>query len=623
MPSTARALRVPMLAVLALLLTTTAASADTFVWGSANSGDFDLQANWSQNGVAATRLPNSSDDVFIANPGTYTVTVNGAPRTVGSLTLGAASGTGSQRLVVRVDNGTNTGSEVSVANASTITATGELVLEQDATGAAGGVLGAKPTVNYSGTLTNNGTIVARSIGGQATSNELLMLGLGANGILVNNGTIHAQSGRFHLGSVTTSGAVQVDAAGSIFADAGSGRPGWTVNGGTIVNNGTFQTSGLTAWTQNGGAASGNPIRMDTPFPFTDAGGTGTFELIGNGARIVGTVPAGQTVRLGYEENSNIFNVQAGGLVVAAGGTLILDASPGNGANLAGQPVTVNGTLRPIMRGAVRPRIESALTIGAGGQLDVAPATTLSLAGVATNGGTVTIPATSRVELASSTADNLVNGAGGMLAFQIASATVFGRIATIGGGRVASIAGTANGVLTGGYAPPVGTAFKVIEAPVTAGAFAAVGGNFTATLPADRSSLSLVYQGKPPAVDKAAPVISLARLAKATVTKGTRPTLKLTLSEKASLTVTVTQRVPGRKVAGKCKAGAKHGRRCTATVTRATLRPAVVKGANSLRLALQKLKAGTYKIAIVARDTAGNKSVTRTLKLVVKAPPKKR
>ncbi len=354
MPPTARALRVPLLAVLALLLTTTAASADSFVWGSANSGDFNLQGNWVQNGVAATRLPNSSDDVFIANPGTYTVTVNGAPRTVGSLTLGAATGTGSQRLVIRVDNGTNTGSEVSVAGDSTITSTGQLVLEQDATGAAGGVLGAKPTMNYSGTLTNNGTIVARSIGGQATSNELLMRGLTTTAVLVNNGTIHAQSGRFHLGSVTTAGAIQVDAAGSIFTDTGSGRPGWTVNGGTIVNNGSFQTSSLTAWRQNGGAATGNPIRMDTPFPFADAGGTGTFELVGNGARIAGTVPAGQTVRLGYEENSNIFNVQAGGLVVAAGGTLILDASPGNGANLTGAPVTVNGTLRPIMRGAVRP-----------------------------------------------------------------------------------------------------------------------------------------------------------------------------------------------------------------------------------------------------------------------------
>ncbi len=615
MPPIARVLRLPALAALALLVATTTASADTFVWGSAASGDFNAQGNWVQNGVAASRLPNSSDDVFIANPGTYTVTVNGAPRTVGSLTLGASPAAGSQGLVIRVDNGTNTGSDVSVANASTITASGQLVLEQDATGAPGGVLGAKPTMNYAGTLTNNGSIVARSIGGQATSNELLMLGQGPNGVLVNNGTIRAESGRFHLGSVTTSGTVQVDAAGSIFTDPGNGRPGWTVNGGTIANNGSFQTASLTAWQQNGGAATGNPIRMDTPYPFTDAGGTGTFELVGNGARIAGTVPAGQTVRLGYEENSNIFSVQAGGLTVAPGGTLIIDASPGNGANVQGQPVTVNGTLRAIMRGNVRARIESALTIGATGAVVVDPATTLQLASASTNNGTITIAPTSTLQLA----NDLTSG--GTLAFQIAGATTFGKI-TGAGGHVAALGGRGNGVPTGGYIPAVGTAFAVIETPVTTGTFATVGGNFSASLPADRSSLSLTYTGAPPPpkppADKTAPKITLAKLAKATVRKGSKPTLRLTLSEKATLIATVTQRVRGRKVSGTCKAGAKHGVRCTATVTRATLRPKGMAGKNSLKLALQRLKAGTYKIAIVARDAAGNTSAKRTLTLVVKA-----
>ena len=65
-------------------------------------------------------------------------------------------------------------------------------------------------------------------------------------------------------------------------------------------------------------------------------------------------------------------------------------------------------------------------------------------------------------------------------------------------------------------------------------------------------------------------------------------------------------------------GPRRGTRCTATVTRATLRLKGTAGTSTLRLALQRLKPGTYRIAIVARDAAGNRSAARSLTLTVRA-----
>lgn len=125
-------------------------------------------------------------------------------------------------------------------------------------------------------------------------------------------------------------------------------------------------------------------------------------------------------------------------------------------------------------------------------------------------------------------------------------------------------------------------------------------------------------GSGPPADRTAPRITVARLARTAVTAGTRPALQLTLSEPAAVTATVTQRVPGRRAGGTCRPGGRRGTRCTATVTRATLRLKGTAGTSTLRLALQRLKPGTYRIAIVARDAAGNRSAARSLTLTVRA-----
>ena len=99
--------------------------------------------------------------------------------------------------------------------------------------------------------------------------------------------------------------------------------------------------------------------------------------------------------------------------------------------------------------------------------------------------------------------------------------------------------------------------------------------------------------------------------------GAARTLRLTLSKSATLTATITQRVGGRRVRGRCRIGARHGRRCALTVRRARFTLRGHAGANSFRLALGRLRAGTYTVAVSAVDGAGLHSKTTQLALTIK------
>ena len=110
-----------------------------------------------------------------------------------------------------------------------------------------------------------------------------------------------------------------------------------------------------------------------------------------------------------------------------------------------------------------------------------------------------------------------------------------------------------------------------------------------------------------------PVVSGARLvsSKFKAKRGTK--LKLTLSRAATVDVVVTQRVNGRKVAGKCKRKTNKGKPCHLTVKKAKLSRAGAAGANTFKFRISKLKPGRYSAKITARDAAGvvSKPVTLT------------
>lgn len=125
-------------------------------------------------------------------------------------------------------------------------------------------------------------------------------------------------------------------------------------------------------------------------------------------------------------------------------------------------------------------------------------------------------------------------------------------------------------------------------------------------------------------DHARPAIAGARLTatRFRVARGATPltarrgppagtTLKLTLSEPASLRIAVVRPQAGRRAHGRCRAGARRGRRCTARTTLGTLSRRLGSGpaaiAFSGRLGRRALRPGGYELRLVAADAAGNRS----------------
>jgi outer membrane protein assembly factor BamB len=94
-------------------------------------------------------------------------------------------------------------------------------------------------------------------------------------------------------------------------------------------------------------------------------------------------------------------------------------------------------------------------------------------------------------------------------------------------------------------------------------------------------------------------------------------LTFTLSERAKLTIVLSRNVPGRRVNRRCRAGARHGRRCTILVRKATFRPTGRKGRNSLRPRMRALAAGSYTVTITAIDAAGGRSKRYTVTFMVR------
>ncbi|WP_272475743.1 PASTA domain-containing protein [Baekduia alba] len=469
-----------LLAVMGIWAGTAGAATYTWVGG---SGSYIDAAHWSS--PTPGTLPGSTDDVVIAGSTDYTVSYVGPPgvqRSVASLTLGGGS-TGTQTLAIKTAAGTGDG-RLEVNGNATISSHGQVIIDQDASGLSSP--GNTPQLNVQGAFANAGTIVARNEG--TVDRRIASLGAGT---LTNTGTLHVTGGDFTIKHVVNAGAIVVDPGALLYVTSGGGATatGVTQNAGTVINHGDIYIAS-SLWAQNGGALTGNPIRIGTG-GLADSGGTGTFIVNGNGTKISGTIPAGQTVQLGNraEEMSNYFSIQAPGLTVAPGGTLVVDPSPANGAGISDNPITVQGTLQVKAGGTSGVDLDGGLTVAAGGTLDLQSGS-LRVRRSPVNHGTVAVAPDARM---------LLNGDGtttfttdGTLAFAIASPTSFGAIARLGQ-TPAALAGTVSGVLVGGYVPATGTAFKVIDNAFS-GAFGAVGGGFAAQYAGDGSSVSLVYGG---------------------------------------------------------------------------------------------------------------------------------
>ena len=98
--------------------------------------------------------------------------------------------------------------------------------------------------------------------------------------------------------------------------------------------------------------------------------------------------------------------------------------------------------------------------------------------------------------------------------------------------------------------------------------------------------------------------------------GGSPILRLTLSENATVIVTVAQEASGHIANGRCVPSRHRGAACVAEEHGVTLTLSGEAGRNVFRLPLAKLRPGRYEARIVARDASGRRSRVVTVSFVV-------
>lgn len=120
----------------------------------------------------------------------------------------------------------------------------------------------------------------------------------------------------------------------------------------------------------------------------------------------------------------------------------------------------------------------------------------------------------------------------------------------------------------------------------------------------------------PALDRTAPTIKTLKLSR----KGTRLRIVVTLSEAGKITAAVQKSKAGRRSRGHCVAPTRklrRAKRCTRYVTVAHVSRAARAGTTTLHLSIKRLKRGSYRVTVKARDAAGNVSRVRTASLRIR------
>jgi virginiamycin B lyase len=126
----------------------------------------------------------------------------------------------------------------------------------------------------------------------------------------------------------------------------------------------------------------------------------------------------------------------------------------------------------------------------------------------------------------------------------------------------------------------------------------------------------------PTVDTTAPMVT-SLTTRAKLRRGRTPVVTFTLSETATVTITLQRRRPGRKVRGRCVAPTRKHRtapRCQRFVSVLSKMSALAAGAQRVTLRRpngRHLALGSYRLSLTARDSAGNSSapLVRTFRVV--------
>jgi CSLREA domain-containing protein len=146
-------------------------------------------------------------------------------------------------------------------------------------------------------------------------------------------------------------------------------------------------------------------------------------------------------------------------------------------------------------------------------------------------------------------------------------------------------------------------------------------NDTATLttPVTGASAPPPTGSEPPPVTTSPPALGRLRLVgRARTARVTR--VATTLSVPATVAITVDRLLPGRRVSGRCRAGARTGTRCTLARRVGAVRLRAARGAVTLRIPARirgrVLAPGRYRFRAVAADAAGRRSTARLLTVQV-------
>ena len=283
-----------ILAVLGFLVGAQCVRADDVVWTNAAGGNWCTVVNWSPN-----QVPGLTDNAFITNDGSYTVTVN-ANASPGTLTIGGASGTQTLNLSAGTFtlNGSGTGNAQAllIISGGTLAGTGDLTIGGAMNWTGGTMSGAgKTIIASSGSLSLSGGTHALN---RILQNDGAATWTGGDvrptsGTFNNNGSFTANSSST-LNYLGESGVNAFNNAGS-FTQQGTGVTTFArYNADVSFNNsGTVAVVNGTLGCDTGGAhgghftvASGATLRLQ---------GTHTFDVTADIAGPGGvSVPSGTT-----------------------------------------------------------------------------------------------------------------------------------------------------------------------------------------------------------------------------------------------------------------------------------------------------------------------------------------
>jgi hypothetical protein len=442
--------------------------------------------------------------VCITASGTYTVTLPSEGGQAASLALGGSSGM--QTIDVAGTSYIYQGETQHVTSLSvgtaTIASTGKIILDATAGGTHSGSeeLGAGGYLT-AGTVTNNGQIETEVQDSKWA--DYFKVGSLVNqpggSVQVASGTLNSQQegeGAYPW-SETNDGTVTVAGGASwLMKTSFAGKAGFT-NNGSIVNDGSIAmdgSSGESVWTQSGGSISGNEAVLQNGATLADSAGSGAFLLNSAGAKITGTIPAGQTVTVRgepFDSGGEIYNSTALSLDNAQlvnDGTLVLEAD--GSTNTSGGSVYVNsGSL--LNNGTILAEVndpswgdylEVGLTNAPSGKLELSGGTLNQTAGTPTvNEGLTTLGPGSVYLLQEGS--SFVNN--GTLSPEIASASSVGSFQMsspcCNGSGTFTGGGTVLPVPVGGYTPSANQEFQafLLTGGKFTGTFASVGNGFTA------------------------------------------------------------------------------------------------------------------------------------------------